>query len=89
MNSTYKAWLTDDQRLDWREDQPPWKGGTVPVLVTFLENTAAPSPRAPSRRSAECLTRLAELGDAFEGVRDPVQWQREQRLERPLPGRED
>lgn len=40
------------------------------------------------KRLAEALEQLAAL-NPFSDIADPVGWQREQRQERPLPGRHD
>jgi hypothetical protein len=40
------------------------------------------------RRMAEALENLA-AADAFSEISDPVEWQREVRKDRPLPGREN
>jgi hypothetical protein len=43
---------------------------------------------ARRQQLAAALKRLCELG-TFAEVQDPVQWQREQRQDRPLLGRDD
>ena len=40
------------------------------------------------KRLAEALEQLAAL-NPFSDIADPVSWQREQRQDRPLPGRND
>lgn len=58
-------------------------------LATIQEDAAA-SPDQTTRgvRMAEALERLAAT-NAVEEIADPSEWQREQREERPLPGRSD
>jgi hypothetical protein len=43
---------------------------------------------ARRQQLATALKRLCELG-TLAGIQDPVQWQREQRQDRPLFGRDD
>jgi len=83
MSNTYQAVLRGN-RLEWSgeapdrltEDQP------VRVSVTILETS-------PDRgqRMAEALEKLAHLNGA-SAIADPAGWEREQRAERPLPGRD-
>jgi len=37
---------------------------------------------------AQLMSKIAERGDAFSDIEDPVEWQRKVRQDRPLPGRE-
>lgn len=41
-----------------------------------------------SEKLYQLMTEMAESG-AFKSIKDPVAWQREQRKDRPLPGREE
>ena len=83
MSNTYQAVLRGN-RLEWSgeapdrltEDQP------VRVSVTILET----SPDQ-GQRMAEALEKLAHLKPA-SGIADPATWEREQRAERHLPGRD-
>jgi len=54
------------------------------------EETPEPkmSPAERRQKIVEIMGRLAERGGVMPGV-DLVEWQREQRQDRPLPGRED
>ena len=45
-------------------------------------------PEERRKRLADLARKIAERGTAFADV-DPVEWQREQRKDRPLPGREE
>ena len=58
--------------------------GKVNVVATLERPVAVPSPRATP---LESLKELRKLG-AFRDIADPVAWQREQRQDRPLPGRD-
>ena len=37
---------------------------------------------------AQLMSNIAERGDAFNDIEDPVEWQRKIRQDRPLPNRE-
>lgn len=83
MLPTYPAVLRAGS-LDWGEDPPALPPGAVPVHVTLL---AAPSPADGGPAMAEALSALAAIGGP-SGFGEPVEWQREARAERPLPGRD-
>jgi hypothetical protein len=89
MIATYKARLLGNM-LDWQEESPPVSSSTVSVLVTVL-----PHPDTPLRaheptgsRLAAILKRLARE-NTVPSIPNPVEWQKEMRRDRVLPGRED
>jgi hypothetical protein len=87
MQSTYKAILRGD-RIEWEEDVPEQIRGraVLTVLVTIPDQPGvADDTRGP--RMAEALQRLASSG-GVPSITDPLQWQREQREDRDLPGRQ-
>ena len=59
--------------------------GKVKVVATLESEPVA----VPSRGGTplEALKELRKLG-AFKDITNPVAWKREQRLDRPLPGRD-
>lgn len=83
---TYRAVLRGD-RVDWI-DPPPQRGAETEVQITLLQPESDEERRARGQRAAAALERLAAAG-AFDGIEDPVAWQRETRQDRVLPGRED
>jgi hypothetical protein len=85
MLPTYPAILRDN-RLEWSGDAPPNAGAPVRVYVTLVEPVPSP-PTDQGARMAAALEKLAAL-NAFADITDPVAWQREQRKDRDLPGRE-
>ena len=85
MLRTYKAILHGDQ-VEWLE-QPPEKSRPVQVHITVLEEPAVELTRERGRVMAEALGALAQRG-TFADITDPVDWQRELRVERVLPDRE-
>jgi hypothetical protein len=89
MLQTYKAILRGN-RLEWSDEvpEPAQSEQPVEVQVTILQETAASTKQeAQGKRMAEALEKLAAM-NALSDITDPSAWQREQRLDRPLPGRE-
>lgn len=81
---TYRAILRRN-RLEWTDQGPVDVNPEQPVEVTILD---APDQTGTRRkRMAEALEKLAAT-DAFSEISDPVEWQREIRKDRPLPGRD-
>lgn len=83
MSNTYQAVLRGN-RLEWSGDVPDRLAEDRPVRVsvTILETTAG-----QGQRMAAALEKLADL-KAASGIADPAAWEREQRAERRLPGRD-
>ena len=82
---TYPATLRDG-KLEWGADgPPPLSAVAVPVHVTIL--AATPSARGSGAAVAAAMEAFAAAGGP-SGFDDPVEWQREQRIDRELPGRE-
>ena len=81
---TYKAILRGN-RLEWRDERPEGLSPEreLPVIVTILDEPESPGQGS---RMAEALRRLADAG-GIRGIEDPLQWERDSRRERPLPGR--
>lgn len=63
--------------------------GKVKVVATLQaeQETAGPRAEAKPGTPLEALKELRKLGGLRHVIPDPVAWQREQRKERPLPGR--
>lgn len=81
---SYRAILKGD-RLEWIEQPPVNLNPEQPVEVTILDEPDQTADRG--KRMAEALEKLA-ASDAFSEISDPVEWQREIRKDRPLPGRD-
>ena len=81
---TYRAILKGN-RLEWTDLEPGDLKPDQPVEVTILDEPDQSADRR--KRMAEALEKLA-ASDAFSEISDPVEWQREIRKDRPLPGRE-
>lgn len=69
---------------------PPEKQAEVLDFATFLQQRISHlSSNAGQRKERlhNALVTLAELG-TFADISDPVEWQKQLRKDRPLPGRE-
>ena len=88
MLHTYEALLKGD-RLEWIGSVPEEVAGdsVLPVRVTILGKESDQVERS-SERMVQALEEIA-LADPPTQIQDPVEWQREIRRDRSLPGRED
>ena len=92
MSQTFHAILRGD-RLEWTGDAPSALSPdrAIPVTVVVEESAGSPIDADDDgerwRLAVEALRRIAAR-DPFAGIGDPVEWQREIRTDRPLPGRE-
>jgi hypothetical protein len=64
--------------------------GKVKVVATLQteQEVAGQEPEAKPGTPLEALKELRKLGGLRHVIPDPAAWQREQRKERPLPGRD-
>jgi hypothetical protein len=87
MLTTIRA-VVRGNRIEWIEDGEHFfpVSQSVEVLITPLQAQAAPLPAERSKRRLDALKKLAAI-NAFHGIAEPSQWQREMRTERDLPGR--
>jgi len=86
MLRTHKARLMSD-RVQWQGESPN-RTDPVNVYITVLEPACTSAPLEDGgRQMADALRRIAERGGLSE-LPDAAEWQREIRLDRPLPGRE-
>ena len=83
--TTYAAVLRDRQ-IEWLGDQPRKRDDSRPlkVFVTVPDEASIPAVNQ-GRQMAAALERLAQLR-AFQDT-EPLQWQRDIRVDRPLPNR--
>lgn len=87
MLTTYEAVLRDNL-IEWRNDAPRHlaPGKAVLVHITVLDD-AASSVVSQGHKMAAALEQLAQ-SQTFANV-DAALWEREVRIERPLPGRSE
>jgi len=88
MLQTFRATLRGDL-LEWGEEVQPLSKDDRPVqvLVTILEEKPIQAKNGRGQRMAAVLEKLAQT-QAFAGI-DPVTWQRDERQDRELPGRDE
>jgi hypothetical protein len=88
MLSTYRAVLRG-RVLEWLYDQPLNLPTDRPVTVhvTILDEMLTDGIQQQGRRMTAALEQLAQLPLTI-GVVDAIEWERESRQERILPGRE-
>jgi hypothetical protein len=86
MQSIYKSILRGD-RIEWADDVPEEirSQPALTVSVTILDQPVEADDTRGSRM-ADALERLAANG-GVTSITDPLQWQREERKDRDLPGR--
>ena len=85
MKRAYKAVLHND-RVEWL-DGAPETDGPLPVSIIISEKDTIGSENKEGKSIVELFQALADMG-TFADIEDPVAWQREQRKDRPLPGRD-
>ncbi len=86
MKTIYDAILHEDGTLEWEGEAPHVNGEALKLKITILDE-APLTDEERGRRIGAALEKLA-ASNPFAGI-DPVEWQREIRRDRPLPGREE
>lgn len=84
MARTYRAMLING-RIEW-VDPPPRAKEPTPVHITVVGGVSD-TDTGRGKAMADALRRLADQG-GIASISDPVEWQRQVREERRLPGRE-
>ncbi|MCX7091940.1 MAG: hypothetical protein NTY50_00600 [Methylobacter sp.] len=85
MLKSYEA-IYDQGRIEWVGANPNLGRTRVVVVCPDAADEVAPEPNG--KRFVELAKKLAETGFA-DKFGDPVAWQKEQRKDRLLAGRED
>ena len=85
MKRVYKA-ILHGNRVEWL-DGAPESSEPIQVYVSVPEVKRGDDPEPGQKSIVELFQALADSG-AFADIEDPVAWQREQRKDRPLPGRD-
>jgi hypothetical protein len=87
MVRTYRALLRGN-RLEWLEEAPEAQTDQpLSVQITILEQRTGAEEVSRGQAMAALLEQLAARG-TLSDMADPMNWQRELRQDRPLPGRE-
>ena len=87
MVTTYKAWLTKDNKVQWRDIAPRKVSKQTPILVFFPDEDNSVSSNDTSD-AVKILSKLAMLNNkALDSIDDPVSWQKEQRRDNNITGR--
>jgi len=74
--------------LEWTNEVPKQGDLPVRVYVTLEEARSSLSAEFRRQRIVEILEKIA-TSNVFANIHDPVEWQRELRQDRPLPGRDE
>jgi hypothetical protein len=87
MLPSYEA-LYEHGRLHWLGETPHLDQARV--IVTVIE-TVAPraEPNPPNGRELALLLEEMAANGVADAFGDPLEWQRQERADRPLPGRDD
>lgn len=86
MPTTFPALLTGDQ-LQWTPSRPAVLPNNTPIRVNVIYIDEPVSQPSLGENMAVALEQLSKLG-SFSDIDDPVEWQRSQRSDRSLPGRD-
>lgn len=82
MATTYEAILTGEH-LTWLGHAPP---STGPVRVRVELDVPPAASHGPDL--ARLCEEIAHSSGGISSISNPVEWQRQQRQDRPMPGRE-
>ena len=74
--------------LEWANEVPRQGDRPVRVYVTLQEEPSTLSAEFRRQKIVEILEKIA-ANNVFAEISDPVEWQRDLRQDRPLPGRDE
>jgi hypothetical protein len=74
--------------LEWANEVPRQGERPVRVYVTLQEDRSTLSAEFRRQKIVEILEKIA-ANNVFAEISDPVEWQRDLRQDRPLPGRDE
>lgn len=74
--------------LEWANEVPRQADRPVRVYVTLQEERSTLSAEFRRQKIVEILEKFA-ASNVFAEISDPVEWQRDLRQDRPLPGRDE
>ena len=85
---TYRA-VIQGNHIEWKDDAPACLGDRpVEVEVALVDGPTDAADPERGKKMAAVLEKIAARG-RLAAIEDPVEWQREMRRDRRLPGRED
>ena len=87
MVATYTGILREQGQIEWDGPVPDSVG--VRVVMTLQESAPTPVISESLGHNLALQMELLSKTDLHAVFGDPVEWQREVRKSRPLPGRED
>lgn len=87
MSEKYRATIHGNT-IEWEGAEPSelLQNSEITVEVSVVAKPQSKRQRPDSRKAIAALERIAAHG-GVESIADPVNWQREIRKDRPLPGR--
>ncbi|HEX8912042.1 MAG TPA: hypothetical protein VF796_06750 [Humisphaera sp.] len=90
MLNAYRATINGD-RIEWDGGERPELTAGARVIVTVLDVPPTGQTALPPSDGEAMMAALEEIAarGGPKGFGDPVEWQREVRRDRPLPGRDD
>lgn len=74
--------------LEWADEVPKYGNRPIKVYVTLQEEDSLTSDELRQKKIVEILEKIAK-NNIFADISDPVEWQRELRQDRSLPGRDE
>lgn len=74
--------------LEWADEVPKYGNRPIKVYVTLQEEDSLTSDELRRKKIVEILEKIAK-NNIFADISDPVEWQRELRQDRSLPGRDE
>ena len=74
--------------LEWANEVPTQGDRPVRVYVTLQEERSTLSAEFSRQKIVEILEKIS-ANNVFAEISDPVEWQRDLRQDRPLPGRDE
>jgi hypothetical protein len=86
MKTSYEA-IIDGDRLIWIGEAPD-AGRRLRARVYVSPEQEALPPGVTGKDLADHIRKVVAETGGVTSIKDPVAWQREQRVDRPLPGRE-
>jgi hypothetical protein len=74
--------------LEWANEVPRQGDRPVRVYVTLQEDRSTLSAEFRRQKIVEILEKIA-ANNVFAEISEPLEWQRDLRQDRPLPGRDE